>query len=98
MDSNETVNRRRRGRPIGSTGQKRKAPEEYSVNQHTKKARARFEQLSTHEQNLERSKNAYKLALRRLDARLGNNEEYVNASPEDQGTIRARETAKLNQY
>jgi hypothetical protein len=86
------------GRPVGSFGTMRKAADAYSENQHTKKARNRFDQLSAHEKEVERSKNAYNLAIRRMKGRLAKSGVYINASPDEKETLVKAELARLNQY
>jgi hypothetical protein len=76
---------RKRGPPVGSgRDKKRKAAEDYSQNPHTKKARARKENMNPLEKELETAKARERQQLSRKIKSLQKKEEYKALSPEDQ--------------
>ncbi len=97
VSEEERAPRRGRGRPIGSRGEKRKAPEAYSSNPHTKKARARLEAMTEHEQAVERAKSAWAKAVSRTKSKVLKSAEYQDATEEDKAQILARQMAALRE-
>lgn len=84
-----------RGRKLGDgAGSKRKAEESLSNNPHSKRARARKEQMTETEHEIERAKNADRQAKKRVKEKITQGKDYMAADASGQELLLANAIAK----
>jgi DNA-binding transcriptional regulator GbsR (MarR family) len=85
-----------RGRKLGSgAGKKRKAPEELSTNENTKRARERIANMDTIQQEIERAKAADTQARNRALKALRKTDAYKAADADIQASLERNEITKV---